>query len=148
MNAHRFQWLVSILTLACFLLMAWSVPAEAQKKAKPKTQQKEPAKQTPKEQPKEVQKVDDEEIVEEEPPVAVASAVSTTLPAKFNDFLKQQVGQQTNLGMLKKFSGDYLVFEEETTTTLVPLTSVQSAKLVKDEENAPPQLEIKLISRD
>lgn len=146
MNAHRFHWLIAVITLACFLLVAWSVPADAQKKQKPKTTTT-TTKETPKEQPKEEPKEQQEEKVEETLP-APALATSVSLPNKFVDFLKQQVGQKTNLGTFKKFAGDYLVFEEDLTTTLIPLTSVQSAKLVKDDESSPATLEIKLISKD
>ncbi len=147
MNAHRFNSLIAVFALACFLLVAWSVPAEAQKKQKPKTQTKEQAKQAPKEQPKEEVK-EAEEKTEEVTPAPGATPGSAALPNKFIDVLKQYIGQKTNLGILKKFAGDYIIFEEELTQTLVPLTSIQSAKLVKDDETTPAQLEIKLISRD
>ncbi len=141
MNAHRFHVLISIMTLLCFLV-AWSVPADAQKKSKAKTPPKEQTqtKETSSEKPKEEQKA-------EEPAPAPAPAPGA-MPNKFVDVLKQHVGEKTNLGTLKKFAGDYVIFEDELTTILVPLSSIQSAKLVKDEETSPAQLEIKLISKD
>ncbi len=149
MNAHRFHWLIAMLTLVCFLLVAWTEPVDAQKKQKTKTTTKTQVKETPKEEPKEEAKEEEEEKTEETTPApAPAPAVSASLPGKFVDFLKQQIGQKTNLGTLKKFAGDYLVFEDDLTTVLVPLTSVQSARLVKDDESSPATLEIKLISKD
>jgi hypothetical protein len=138
MNAHRLHSLIAVVVLLCFLIVAWSVPAEAQKKQKSKTPAKEQVKETPKDQPKEEQK---EEAVEAVP-------APGSLPNKFLDVLKQYVGKQTNLGTLKKFAGDYIIFEDELTQILVPMTSIQSAKLVKEEEDSTAQLEVKLISRD
>ena len=148
MNAHRFHWLITVLTLTCFLLVAWSVPADAQKKQKSKTTTT-TTKETPKEQPKEEPKEASEEKaekVEEAAPVATTSA--GVLPNKFLDVIKQYVGKKTNLGTLKKFAGDYMVFEDDLTTILVPLNNIQSVRLVKDDETSPANLEIKLISRD
>lgn len=150
MNAHRFHWLVALLTLACFLLVAWSVPADAQKKQKSKTSTT-TTKETPKEQPKEEPKEEREEKSEKAEDVTAAAAPApstTTLPNKFLDVLKQYVGKKTNLGTLKKFAGDYMIFEDDLTTILVPVNNIQSAKLVKDDESSPANLEIKLISRD
>jgi hypothetical protein len=148
MNAHRFHWLIAVLTLACFLLVAWSVPADAQKKQKPKSTTTTTA-TTTKDAPKEEAKEDQGEKlekVEETAPAATPSA--TALPNKFLDVIKQYVGKKTNLGTLKKFAGDYMVFEDDLTTILVPLNNIQSARLVKDDETSPANLEIKLISRD
>jgi hypothetical protein len=147
MNAHRFHWLIGMLTLVCFLLVASSVPADAQKKQKPKTTTTTTTKETPKEQPKEEAKVE-EEKAEEVASAPAMTASGTTLPNKFLDVIKQYIGKKTNLGTLKKFAGDYMVFEDDLTTILVPLNNIQSAKLVKDDETSPAQLEIKLISRD
>lgn len=148
MNAHRFRWLIAMLTLACFLLAAVSVPADAQKKSKAKTTTT-TTKEAPKEKPKEEAKEEQEEKAEKVEEVSSAPAASSsTLPNKFLDVLKQYVGKKTNLGTLKKFAGDYLVFEDDLTTILVPLNNIQSARLVKDDESSPANLEIKLISRD
>jgi hypothetical protein len=138
MKTHRLHSLIAIIVLLCFLAAAWSAPAEAQKKTKPKTQTKTQVKDTSKDQPEKTQK-------EEQAEVAPTPA---TLPNKFLDVLKQYVGKKTNLGILKKFAGDYIVFEDELTTILVPVTSIQSAKLIKEEESSPAELEIKLIARD
>ncbi len=147
MNAHRFHWLISMLTLVCFLLVVGTVPADAQKKQKSKSTTKEAVKETPKEQPKEEAKEEQEEKTEEV--AAVAPAPSTTaLPNKFLDVIKQYIGKKTNLGTLKKIAGDYMVFEDDLTTIIVPLSNIQSAKLVKDDETSPANLEIKLIARD
>ncbi len=147
MNAHRFHVLISIMTLVCFLV-AWSLPADAQKKSKAKTQTKEQpqTKEASTEQPKEEQKEKVEAKAEE--PAAAPAPAPGTMPNKFVDVLKQHIGEKTNLGTLKKFAGDYVIFEDELTTVLVPLSSIQSAKLVKDDETSPAQLEIKLISKD
>jgi hypothetical protein len=142
MNAHRLHSLIAVVVLLCFLMVAWSVPAEAQKKQKSKTPAKEQVKETPKDQPKEEQKEEAQETV------SAPAPVPGSLPNKFLDVLKQYVGKQTNLGTLKKFAGDYIIFEDELTQILVPMTSIQSAKLVKEEEDSTAQLEIKLISRD
>jgi len=148
MNAHRLHSLIAILTLVCFLLVAWSMPADAQKKQKSKTQTKEQTKDTSKDQPKDEQKEEQAEKVEEIAPAPAAAPGATALPNKFLDVIKQYVGKNTNLGTLKKFMGDYIVFEDDLTTILVPVNNIQSAKLVKDDEASPAQLEIKLISRD
>ncbi len=155
MNAHRFHWLLTVLTLACFLLIASSTPAEAQKKQKPKsTTTTTTTSTTPKEtkeQPKDEAKGDQEEKSEkaEEAALATTPAGSTVaLPNKFLDVIKQYIGKKTNLGTLKKFAGDYMVFEDDLTTILVPLNNIQSLRLVKDDETSPANLEIKLISRD
>lgn len=148
MNAHRFHWLMAMLTLVCFLLVAWSVPADAQKKQKSKTTTTTTTtKEAPKEQPKEEAKVE-EEKAEEVTSAPAMTASGTTMPNKFLDVIKQYIGKKTNLGTLKKFAGDYMVFEDDLTTILVPLNNIQSVKLVKDDETSPAQLEIKLISRD
>ncbi len=149
MNAHRFHWLTAMLTLVCFLLVAWSVPADAQKKQKPKTTTKEQPKETAKEQPKEEAKEEQEEKSEKVDEAALAPAPSSTpLPNKFLDVIKQYVGKKTNLGTLRRFAGDYMIFEDDLTTILVPLNNIQSVRLVKDDETSPANLEIKLISRD
>ena len=149
MNADRFHWLISILVLACFLLVASAVPAEAQKKQKPKAPPKTQVKETQKEEPKEEAK-EEEESAEKAEEVASVPAPAQTgpLPNKFLDVIKQYVGKKTNLGTLKKFAGDYMVFEDDLTTTLVPLNNIQSVRLVRDDESSPANLEIKLISRD
>lgn len=149
MTADRFHWLISILVLACFLLVASTVPAEAQKKQKAKPQQKTQVKETQKEEPKEEAKVEEEqENAEKVEEVAPAPSQTAPLPNKFLDVIKQYVGKKTNLGILKKFAGDYMVFEDDLTTTLVPVNNVQSVRLVRDDESSPANLEIKLISRD
>jgi hypothetical protein len=151
MNAHRFQWLIAMFTLLCFLFVASTMPAEAQKKQKAKAQQKEQVKETtPKETVKEEKKAEDEEdaekVEEATPPPPTPSAMF--FPNKLIDVVKQYVGKKTNLGTLKKFAGDYMVFEDDLTTVLVPLSNIQSLRLVKDDESSPAQLEIKLIAKD
>lgn len=148
MTADRFHWLISFLVLACFLLVASTVPAEAQKKQKAKPQQKTQVKETQKEEPKEEAKVEEEESAEKVEEVAPAPSQTAPLPNKFLDVIKQYVGKKTNLGILKKFAGDYMVFEDDLTTILVPVSNVQSVRLVRDDESSPANLEIKLISRD
>jgi len=136
MNAHRLHSMITIIALISFFLVAWTVPADAQKKQKPKTQTKEEVK----EQPKEEQKV--EEVT------PALTTPSSGMPNKFIDVLKQYVGKKTNLGILKKFMGDYIVFEDDLTQILVPINNIQSARLIKDDESSPAELELKLISRD
>jgi hypothetical protein len=144
MKTHRLHSLIAIIVLLCFLAAAWSAPAEAQKKTKPKTQTKTQVKDTSKDQPEKTQKEEQAEVA----PTPATPPAPGTLPNKFLDVLKQYVGKKTNLGILKKFAGDYIVFEDELTTILVPVTSIQSAKLIKEEESSPAELEIKLIARD
>jgi len=148
MNAHRFYWLLTILTLACFLFVAWSVPAEAQKKQKPKSTSSTTTTSETKDQPKDEPKKEPEEKSEDVTPAPAVAPPATALPNKFIDVIKQYVGKKTNLGTLKKFAGDYIVFEDDLTTILVPVNNIQSAKLVRDDENSPANLEIKLISKD
>jgi hypothetical protein len=144
MKTHRLHSLIAIIVLLCFLAAAWSAPAEAQKKTKPKTQTKTQVKDTSKDQPEETQKKEKAEVT----PTPATPPAPGTRPNKVLDVLKQYVGKKTNLGILKKFAGDYIVFEDELTTILVPVTSIQSAKLIKEEESSPAELEIKLIARD
>jgi hypothetical protein len=144
MTAHRLRSLATIVTLLCFLLAAWSLPAEAQKKQK-KTPTKVQQKETPKEEPKEEEPKEEQEEPAAETTVAPASV---SLPGKFLDVLKKYTGEKTNLGTIRRLAGDYLVLEEEYVTTLVPFSAIQSVRLVKDDESSPAHLEIKLIARD
>jgi len=155
MLAHWYRSLITILTLLCFLMVASVNPAEAQKKqttkkAPAKVQPKTTAKPAPKEQVK-AAAAEEEEEAEEEPTEEITPAPTSTLgtlPNKFLDVLKQYAGEKTNLGTIKKFAGDYIIFEEEFVTTLVPVTAIQSAQLEKDEETGEYHLVLKLISKD
>ena len=69
-------------------------------------------------------------------------------PLHFKDVLMQYQGQQTSLGTLKKVSGDYVTFEDDQSTTMVPLATVQSVRLVKDEESGSTRIEVRLLARE
>lgn len=155
MLVHWYRSLITILTLLCFLMVASVTSADAQKKqttkkTPAKVQPKTTAKPAVKEQAKEAA-AEEEEAVEEEPAEEVTPPPSSTLgslPNKFLDVLKQYTGEKTNLGTIKKFAGDYIIFEDDQVTTLVPVTAIQSAQLVKDEDTGEYRLELKLISKD
>ena len=80
-------------------------------------------------------------------PVAAQKQESKTA-MHFKDVLTQYQGQQTSLGTLKKVSSDYVTFEDEQSTTMVPLATVQSVRLVKDEESGSTRIEVRLLARE
>jgi len=57
-------------------------------------------------------------------------------------------GQQTNLGLLAKVAGDYVVFESETDTLMFPLGALQSVRFTKAGEDEPRKIEIRFQAKD
>ena len=66
----------------------------------------------------------------------------------FKEVLAQYQGQTTNLGVLKKVSGDHIVVEEEGATALYPLSAIQAFRILKPEEDVSILLEIRLVSKE
>ncbi len=64
------------------------------------------------------------------------------------DILISLQGQQTNLGILTKITGDYVVFETEGDTLMYPLTTLQVVKFLKTDEGEPRKVEIRFLSKD
>ena len=64
------------------------------------------------------------------------------------DILLSLQGQQTNLGILSKISGDYVVFESEGDTLMYPIMTLQVVKFLKTDEGEPRKIEIRFLSKD
>lgn len=64
------------------------------------------------------------------------------------DVLSQYVGKVTNLGTLKRVTGDYFVLEEDGNTVMHPLSTIHTIKLSKDEESGETVVELRLTARD
>ena len=64
------------------------------------------------------------------------------------DILVSIQGQQTNIGVLVKVAGDYVVFASEGDTLMYPLSTVQVVKFLKVEEGEARKIEIKFLSKD
>jgi hypothetical protein len=64
------------------------------------------------------------------------------------DILVSIQGQQTNLGLLTKITGDYVVFESEGDTLMYPLSTLQVVKFLKVEEGEARKIEIRFLSKD
>ena len=88
----------------------------------------------------------------ETPPPAPTVATETRQPQKtggtIREILVSLQGQQTNLGMLTKVSGDFVVFETEGDTLMYPLTTLQVVKFLKVDEGDPRKVEIRFLSKD
>lgn len=146
MTPSRLHTAMSVLTLLAFLLVATTVTADAQKK-KAKAPPK-PKQEQVQEQEQEQVKVKEKEQAETEAEPAQQAAQAAPTTNTFKELLKQQVGRKTNMGVLKKIAGDYMIFEDDNVTTMYPLYSVQSIRLVKDDEATPARVEIHVFSRD
>ena len=86
------------------------------------------------------------------PPPPPAAQPETRPPQKLGnnirDILVSIQGQQTNIGVLVKVAGDYVVFESEGDTLMYPLCTVQVVKFMKVEEGEARKIEIKFLSKD
>jgi hypothetical protein len=69
-------------------------------------------------------------------------------PGTMREILLSLQGQQTNLGILSKIAGDYVVFESEGDTLMYPLSIVQVVKFLKTDEGEPRKVEIRFQSKD
>ncbi|MEW6509537.1 MAG: hypothetical protein AB1428_01120 [Bacteroidota bacterium] len=80
------------------------------------------------------------------------TAASQQAPARsvgsLRDVLVKLQGQQTNIGVLTKVAGDYLIFENEGDTLMFPINTVQVVKLLKAEEGEGRKIEIRFLARD
>jgi len=76
------------------------------------------------------------------------SAQPSQPQSTMKDVMLQYVGKATNLGTLKKVTGDYFVLEDDGNTVMHPLSTIHTIRLVKDEETGETKIEIRLISRD
>jgi len=89
-----------------------------------------------------------------------AAAVQQTAPAEspshqaakiggtIHEVLVKLQGQQTNLGVLSKVVGDYVMFDNEGDTLIYPISALQVVKLLKAEEGEQRKIEIRFFSRD
>lgn len=127
--------LLAVLGLFAAMTLFAPQQADAQKKSKAKT-----TVQKPKEA------VEEETATEEpapQPPASISGGIV--------DIMKKYVGQQTNLGTLKKVNREYVEFQDENTVLTVPITNVHSLKQVteKDENDSTVvHLEVRLTAKD
>ena len=89
----------------------------------------------------------------ETPPPSPTAQAETRPPQKMvgnniRDILVSIQGQQTNIGVLVKVAGDYVVFASEGDTLMYPLSTVQVVKFLKVEEGEARKIEIKFLSKD
>jgi len=73
---------------------------------------------------------------------------SQKAPANIRDILVSLQGQQTNLGVLAKVTGDYMVFQSEGDTLMYPISTLQVVKFLKADEGDPRKIEIRFLSKD
>jgi hypothetical protein len=80
------------------------------------------------------------------------TATSQPAPGKGGGSLREVLvklqGQQTNIGVLTKVAGDYLIFENEGDTLMFPISTVQVVKMLKVEEGEGRKIEIHFLARD
>lgn len=88
----------------------------------------------------------------ETPPPPPAAQTETRPPQKMGNNIKDVLvsiqGQQTNIGVLVKVAGDYVVFGNDGDTLMYPLSTVQLVKFLKTEEGEPRKIEIRFLSKD
>ena len=86
----------------------------------------------------------------ETPPPAPQTEVrpSPKSGGTIRDILAGLQGQQTNLGILTKLTGDYVVFESEGDTLMYPLSTLQVVKFLKVDEGEARKIEIRFLSKD
>ncbi len=77
-----------------------------------------------------------------------AKKVATHVPATIKEVLAQYVDKATNLGTLKRITGDYFVMEEDGNMVVHPLSTLHTIKVVKAEEGGEMKIEIKLVAKD
>jgi hypothetical protein len=84
------------------------------------------------------------------PPPAPQTEVRPTpkTGGTIREILVSLQGQQTNLGLLTKITGDYVVFESEGDTLMYPLSTLQVVKFLKVEEGEARKIEIRFLSKD
>ena len=84
------------------------------------------------------------------PPAAVQAEQhqSTKTAPSIRDILVSLQGAQTNLGVLTRVTGDYVVFMSEGDTLMYPVMTVQVVKFLKADEGEPRKIEIRFLSKD
>lgn len=116
---------LSLLVLAGFLLLAVAPPVtQAQKKRKDAAPTAQPA-------------------APEQSPRGTGHAGST-----IREILTKLQGQQTNIGVVVRVTGDVVEFENEGDTLIYPLNAVQQVKFLKADEGETRKVEIKFLARD
>jgi hypothetical protein len=85
------------------------------------------------------------EVVKKEiaPPVQPSPSQGT-----LKEVLSHYVGKVTNLGTLKKVTGDYFVLDDDGNAIIHPLSTLHTIKLMKNEETGETKIEIRLVGRD
>jgi len=69
--------------------------------------------------------------------------------ATIREVLTKLQGQQTNLGILTRVSGDFVTFDNEGDTLMYPLNALQHIRLAKpEEEGESRKIEIRFLSKD
>jgi hypothetical protein len=69
--------------------------------------------------------------------------------ATIREILTKLQGQQTNLGILTKVSGDFVTFDNDGDTLMYPLNALQHIRLAKPEEDGEARkIEIRFFSKD
>ncbi len=69
-------------------------------------------------------------------------------PMTVRELLSQYSGYDSNLGKIKRLGNDFLLVQEENAQTVVPFTSIQEVRLVKENSTEPVKIEIRLVSKD
>ncbi len=64
------------------------------------------------------------------------------------EVLAQYLDKATNLGTLKRVTGDYFVMEEDGNMVVHPLSTLHTIKVIKAEEGGEMKIEIKLVAKD
>ena len=145
MSISHVSRLCLLLALAFGLTAAVPSLADAQKKttkSKPAaTQKKAPEKQQA-EEPKE-----EEEVKSDEPAPTPAPQANPATGGVLT-WLRKYTGEKTNLGKLKEVTAQYIVVEEDNTTTIIPLGMIHSLRQVKEEDPPSVRLEIFLTRKD
>lgn len=139
MILHRISRLLLLLAVALAFTAAGTYTADAQKKSKAKP----PAHQQP------AKKADQgQEGENADEPAVQPQQQATPSTGGIVSWLKKFVDQKTNLGTLREVTRDCIVLEDENTTTIIPLTMINSLKQIKEDDPPSVRLEIYLLKRD
>lgn len=68
--------------------------------------------------------------------------------ATIREVLIRLQGHQTNLGVVTKVTGDYVMFENDGDTLIYPLNILQMVKFTKPEEGETRKIEIRFLAKD
>ncbi len=72
----------------------------------------------------------------------------STSNGSLREALSKHVDRGSNLGTIKRVTGEYVVFEHEGATVMHPLHAIHTVKTYKDEESGADILEIRLMAAD